>query len=612
MKHGKWFCLAVASVVLFGATGTLAEGIDPVINEMAMFGISRTNGQLKRYNFDDDSLTDIGIIRNVAGASMLGIDASAYVPGNLNICAFWNDPADNMSRIVYVNTETAAGTVVGQNLGNGLVTGAVAALSGKEVPVTGLININPNNSGTNEFMLYRADGSIIVRDDLHQDAPVGGNGTLYEGDATFIRVKPKGNGSQNGLTVDGQSITMQNSEAYVFIGNMSVKLYNDQVNGNGKAMGKWWIQIVSGDASVHTEDSIVSVKTAWSVFAVQKVESQEDDDVDFEITNKTVVPQEPFAAKVTVLGAAISAGGYYDVPVTVKFEIGGNVYTPFGDFGKALAGNVNDDNNPRNYIFPNTFPGGTSIDVVGQSWLKKKSWYSGKKESHWKIYRTIDGSAGSSFVIVLCDGDDVPSIPGFMNQNSLEEFVEDFIDPATNKIVLDENQAIFLFELGTSNLNSSAADFQDLVVLLTLAKNQADLEDGDDDDSVVNNSSRLLKINHSTGGYVQVMTLDRVYDGLATVDGKNFYASVGTELWKLNTIAQTETLVGSMPADKMFGLEMAGSTLMGFEMDGDSLIPINLQTGAAVGSAASLGMTDLGTITFMKHDEEPLAVASFD
>jgi len=50
------------------------------------------------------------------------------------------------------------------------------------------------------------------------------------------------------------------------------------------------------------------------------------------------------------------------------------------------------------------------------------------------------------------------------------------VDTATRRIKLLENQAIFLFEIGTTNLNSSAADFQDLVLLVTLARDPSYLE----------------------------------------------------------------------------------------------------------------------------------------
>ena len=42
-------------------------------------------------------------------------------------------------------------------------------------------------------------------------------------------------------------------------------------------------------------------------------------------------------------------------------------------------------------------------------------------------------------------------------------------------MVLSKNQAIYLFELGTTNTGSSAFDLQDLVVLVTLAVDPNDL-----------------------------------------------------------------------------------------------------------------------------------------
>ena len=48
-------------------------------------------------------------------------------------------------------------------------------------------------------------------------------------------------------------------------------------------------------------------------------------------------------------------------------------------------------------------------------------------------------------------------------------------------MTMDENQSIYLFELGTTRLTSSAADFQDLVVLVTLGESpEALADDGSD------------------------------------------------------------------------------------------------------------------------------------
>lgn len=83
------------------------------------------------------------------------------------------------------------------------------------------------------------------------------------------------------------------------------------------------------------------------------------------------------------------------------------------------------------------------------------------------------GSDNVYQVRVLKNGQDVPNLDGYGGQQSVSDYVQDYV--SNGKIVLNPNQAIFLFELGTdlngyapgSNLPSSA-DFQDLVVLMTV------------------------------------------------------------------------------------------------------------------------------------------------
>lgn len=144
------------------------------------------------------------------------------------------------------------------NLGEGsysvTISKTVVVISGSSNTeanvVLGLININPNNNSDNEFTLATPAGTI-TRDDLA--ASYGG----YTGNATNIHVRPKGNGNQNGLTVDGAAVRLHNgttydisttSNAFSF---MTVNLYNDNVVG-GMAMGKWWIQITgSSDININ-------------------------------------------------------------------------------------------------------------------------------------------------------------------------------------------------------------------------------------------------------------------------------------------------------------------------------------------------------------------------
>ncbi len=101
------------------------------------------------------------------------------------------------------------------------------------------------------------------------------------------------------------------------------------------------------------------------------------------------------------------------------------------------------------------------------------------------------------------------------------------------------------------------------------------------------------------------MTLTRAYVGLATTDGLTFMGTSGSKLYRIDPIARTETLVGSTGLDEVFGLEFAGSTLIGFENVGDHLVPVDLTTGTQLGSPMNMGTTNLGTIIFMDASTDP-------
>ncbi len=189
--------------------------------------------------------------------------------------------------------------------------------------------------------------------------------------------------------------------------------------------------------------------------------------IDFTISEGRVVPSEDFAVKVSVLGAAITSSGV-DMPVTVLVNINGTSYEPFGAADDPSAGNVNDHSPPRHFIVQDTFGPESTIDVTGTSWRTSGS-----------LYLQRNSFEESPSVKVLRDGDPVPNIAGFDGQADAVAFVLQYIDPDTNTMTMDVNQSIYLFELGTTRLTSTAADFQDLVVLVTLGTSPAALEEGD-------------------------------------------------------------------------------------------------------------------------------------
>jgi Tfp pilus assembly protein PilX len=135
-------------------------------------------------------------------------------------------------------------------LGDGIYHVSITAIDNVEdegdgLLVTGSININPNNNSDNLFVLSLPNGTVIDRDDLQQD--FGG----YTGTATSIRVQPKGAGNQNSLIVDGEPFSLSNGTTYLIESeSMTVNLYNDNVNSQGKALGKWYILVTATSATI--------------------------------------------------------------------------------------------------------------------------------------------------------------------------------------------------------------------------------------------------------------------------------------------------------------------------------------------------------------------------
>jgi len=203
-------------------------------------------------------------------------------------------------------------------------------------------------------------------------------------------------------------------------------------------------------------------------------ESSPEEPVDFDIIDDTVVPQENFISSFKVLGAAHQYqynGHTYNRMVTSRLKIGSETFDPWGDYNLPVTSNLN-GRDTSSWSLPATYRAGTPVTVIGRAWiLKDNHWWSStyyyNLDSSWKKTLEVSSTSNSPNLKVLRNGDSVPEIPGAMGQDSIADYLQDYVDE-NNKIVLEENEAIFLFELGTTDLSSSAADFQDLVVLLTV------------------------------------------------------------------------------------------------------------------------------------------------
>ena len=191
------------------------------------------------------------------------------------------------------------------------------------------------------------------------------------------------------------------------------------------------------------------------------------EDVPFTIDGVETVPTVPFLLKTEVLGAAISYGGAYDMPVTARVHTGPSSIDPWGTYNEALTGNVNRDGT-FTYEPAEALPGGTGITVSGTSWVRTSG--DGTSNADWTAHMEQDSELGGAQLKVLRNGDPVPDIQGYLDQGSVADFVSSYIDPLSNRISLEQNQSIYLFELGTSNSASAAYDFQDLVVLVSMLR----------------------------------------------------------------------------------------------------------------------------------------------
>ncbi len=217
------------------------------------------------------------------------------------------------------------------------------------------------------------------------------------------------------------------------------------------------MRVAAGDADVGAAGS-VSLNGCWG------------NTVDFNVSNGCTVPCESYRASVTILGAAISYGTAYDMPVTAQINVGGTVLQPWGDLDAPVDANLNDGENPRTYQLPGTYSSQTAISVLSKAWVKRSSYYDGDQNSHWEVYRTVSSSPATARVHVLRDGDPVPQVQGYLDQQGIAWFVQDYVEDGV--ITLSANQTIYLFEY-TNDLGAASADFQDLVVLVTLSEDES-------------------------------------------------------------------------------------------------------------------------------------------
>jgi hypothetical protein len=185
----------------------------------------------------------------------------------------------------------------------------------------------------------------------------------------------------------------------------------------------------------------------------------------FSISNGTITIEDEYIMKVDKIGSALIIQSGYDAPITVRFKINGPYLEPWGDFQKPVDGNINTD---QDFTYTSDIiPSDSTIDFWVNSFYKSKTWYDGSQNNHFNLKQHVKTPNTDGLVYVLVDGDPVPNFTPAGDQESIEEYLQPFIDTNSNTIQLPPNQVLYAFELWTKDVNSGDADFQDLVLLIT-------------------------------------------------------------------------------------------------------------------------------------------------
>lgn len=179
----------------------------------------------------------------------------------------------------------------------------------------------------------------------------------------------------------------------------------------------------------------------------------------FAINDGNIVLNQPAQVESEVLGSAITYSGS-DVPVTAQTQVthedgSSETIEPWGDYDDPHSGNLNVSGGISSVSLPPQDAGST-ITTRAQSHL------------HGSTF--IEAEQGDYQTRTLSNGDEVPDISGFGDQDDMNSFVQEFVDDE-GKVDLPQNEAIVFYELGSNSESSDAFDLQDLVLRMTVNPN---------------------------------------------------------------------------------------------------------------------------------------------
>ena len=279
--------------------------------------------------------------------------------------------------------------------------------------------------------------------------------------------------------------------------NMTITVQSDYYEGWGEYMEKRIASNVTYDDGNRTASTTLDrIGETWAA------------------SESSVQVDRNFSATVRVLGTALSGSAdsiygpyiFYD-PITMSVNIDGDHHYPWPENPDptvepwAIRHDINDPDKPEQYEYQFTGKGGTNISVEATSYFgSDRRWaenittyrnvtYNGEEYPVEYLQRrstdvegeriSIDSSKeDEKNLVVLEDGDELPSFgEASVYQRSIEDMLgADRIGTEDGEeiVVLDENQAVFVYELSEPNADPDNADgsgdpdYNDAVVLFEL------------------------------------------------------------------------------------------------------------------------------------------------
>ncbi len=165
--------------------------------------------------------------------------------------------------------------------------------------------------------------------------------------------------------------------------------------------------------------------------------------------NGVGIPNGPVNANFRVIGGSITCGaGGIELPTTTSVSI---------DNGKTFK----------------LVSGNTPLDLPSLNTTNRVIVRGNLTTNQCGTINTTFDSTNTTQVRALKNGDLVPQVQAFGNQTTIDAYLQDYIDPNTNKITLADNEVIYLYEMGSNDPSSPAFDLQDIVVLATVNPKQS-------------------------------------------------------------------------------------------------------------------------------------------